>query len=67
MGGLILGTRLTEMSRMWSLTLRALSLVRDSAMWACNDHTMQETCYKGASTESSESPEERGPAWREWQ
>ena len=39
--GLNLGTRLTEMNKVWSLTLRALSPIRESAMWACNDHTVQ--------------------------
>lgn len=41
---LILGTRLTEMNKILSLPLGVLSLVRESAMWAWNDHTVQSTC-----------------------
>lgn len=38
--GFNLGTRVTEMNKVWFLTLRALSLVSESAMQACNDHTL---------------------------
>lgn len=38
--GLNLGTRVTEMNKVWFVTLRALSLVNESAMRACNDHTV---------------------------
>lgn len=53
---LILGTRLTEMNeKLWALSLRTLGLVRESAMWARNDHTVQSMCEKSTS---------RGSSWR---
>lgn len=39
--GLILRARLTEMDKIWPLTLGALGLARESAMWACNDRAVQ--------------------------
>lgn len=38
--GFTLGTRVTEMNQVWLLTLRTLSLVSESALQACNDHTL---------------------------
>lgn len=66
--GLNLGTRLTEMNKVWSLTLRALSLVSESAMWACNDHIVWQMCCKSTRKVSSmKAQRKEGQIQKEWQ
>ena len=66
--GLILGTRLTEMNeKIWPLSLRTLGLIRESAMWARNDHIVQSTCDKSTSRGSSWRAQRTGQPGRERQ
>lgn len=44
--GLILGSRLAGMNKIWFLPWGALSPVRESATWTCNDHSSSKRATK---------------------